>query len=95
MKKQETTQRIIKAAIDVVAAEHEFREARAEVKNQFDVYFRAYGRPEGQFFPYNDEWAGSVRFTAAANARRAKARKVLTNAKARLERAVHALERAQ
>lgn len=55
MKKQETTQRIIKAAIDVVAAEHEFREARAEVKNQFDVYFRAYGRPEGQFFPYNDE----------------------------------------
>lgn len=92
--KQQVHDRIVQAATDVVNAEFVFREARAEVKNQFDVYFRAHGRPEGQFFPYNDEWAGSVRFTAAANARRSKARKVLVNAKARLERAVHALERA-
>lgn len=92
---QQVHDRIVQAATDVVKAEFDFREARNEVKNQFNVYFRAFGRPEGQFLPYDDAWAGSVRFTAAANARRSKARKVLTNAKARLERAVHALERAQ
>lgn len=92
--KQTLIHRIVQASTDVVHAEQEFREARAEVKNQFNVYFRAFGRPEGQFLPYDDAWAGSVRFTAAANSRRSKARKVLVNAKARMARAVRALERA-
>lgn len=92
--KQQARDRIVQAAIDVVNAEFGFREARAEIKSLYDTYFQAYGRPEGQFLPYNDEWAGVVRFTAAANGRRAKARNVLANAKKRLERAVHAMERA-
>lgn len=88
---QQVRDRIVQAATDVVKAEFDFREARAEIKTLYDTYFQAYGRPEGQFLPYDDEWAGVVRFTAAANGRRATARKVLNNAKKRLERAVHAL----
>ncbi len=91
--KETLVARIIKASIDAVHAEHDFRVARAEVKSQFDVYFRAFKRPEGQFLPYSEEWSGAVEFTASANERRAKARRVMNNAKARLERAVRAMER--
>ncbi len=92
--KQQAHDRIVQAATDVVNAEHQFREARAEIKGMYEVYFRAHGRPEGEFLPYTDAWEGVRLFTAAANSRRAKARKVLRNAQARMERAVHALERA-
>lgn len=91
--KQQARDRIVQAAIEVVNAEHVFREARAEIKGMYEVYFRAHGRPEGEFLPYTEAWEGVRLFTAAANGRRAKARKVMNNAKARLERAVHALER--
>lgn len=93
--KTQVRDRIVQAATDVVDAEHNFREARAEIKGMYDVYFRAHGRPDGEFLPYTEPWEGVRLFTAAANSRRAKARRVLTNAKARLERAVQALERVQ
>jgi hypothetical protein len=93
--KQQAQDRIVQAATDVVKAEHQFREARAEIKGMYEVYFRAHGRPEGEFLPFAEAWEGVRLFTAAANSRRAKARKVLRNAQARMERAVHALERAQ
>jgi len=93
--KQQARDRIVQAASDVVNAEHVFREARAEIKGMYEVYFQAHGRPEGEFLPYTDAWEGVRLFTAAANSRRGKARRVMNNAKARLERAVHALERAQ
>lgn len=93
--KQQARDRIVQAAVDVVEAEHHFREARAEIKAMYKVYFRAHGRPEGEFLPHTDAWEGVRLFTAAANERRAKARRVLRNAQARMERAVHALEAAQ
>lgn len=89
----EIINRITQAAIDVVHAEKAFRDARAEIRGMYETYFRAHGRPEGEFLPYSAEWAGVVRFTAAANTRRSKARNALRNAKGRLERAVSALER--
>ncbi|WP_445673860.1 hypothetical protein ACUDA6_07305 [Pseudomonas ceruminis] len=93
--KQQARDRIVQAAVDVVEAEHHFRVARAEIKAMYKVYFRAHGRPEGEFLPYTDAWEGVRLFTAAANGRRAKARRVLRNAQARMERAVLALEAAQ
>ncbi|MCF7532013.1 hypothetical protein [Pseudomonas petrae] len=92
---QQVRDRIVQAASDVVNAEHHFREARAEIKRMYEVYFQAHGRPEGEFLPYTEPWEGVRLFTASANGRRAKARKVLRNAQARMERAVHALERDQ
>ncbi|MHB0783044.1 hypothetical protein [Pseudomonas alloputida] len=93
--KQQARDRIVQAAVDVVEAEHHFRAARAEIKFMYEVYFRAHGRPEGEFLPYTEAWEGVRLFTAAANSRRSKARRVLRNARARMERAVRALEAAQ
>lgn len=92
--KQDLINRVTEAAIDVVRAEGVFRACRMEIRVMYENYFRANGRPEGEFLPYAPEWKGVVEFTASANARRAKARNVLKNAKGRLERAVRALERA-
>lgn len=91
--KQDLIVRVAQSAIDVVRAEHEFKEARAVIRGQFEEYFRKHGRPEGQFLPYAPEWKDVTLYTAVANRKRTHARNVLKNAKARMERAVRALER--
>jgi len=92
--KQDLINRVTEAAIDVVHADNAFRAARAVVRSQFDDFFRENGRPEGPFLPYAPEFREAVLYTAVANRKRAQARNVLKNAKARMERAVRALERA-
>lgn len=92
--KQDLIARVTQSAIDVVHAENAYRAARGELRSMYDTFFAAYGRPDGNIDPEKDEWAGVIRFTATAHRRRLKARDVLKNAKARMGRAVRALERA-
>jgi len=92
--KQDLIARIAQSAIDVVHAENAYRAARGELRSMYDTFFDAYGRPEGNIDPEKEEWEGVIRFTAKAHRRRLKARDVLKNAKARMGRAVRALERA-
>lgn len=91
--REQLVERVVRAGADLVAAESVFRKARYEIKAMYDTYFRAHGRPEGEFLPYAEEFQGVVEFTAGANARRAQARQQVHNACRRLERAVLALKR--
>ncbi|WP_418338415.1 hypothetical protein [Pseudomonas citronellolis] len=92
---QQLIDRVVRAGTDLVNAEFAFRLAREEIRSMYATYFRAHGRPEGSFSPYDDAFQGVVRFTAAANERRAQARRQVYNARRRLESAVRALERAR
>ncbi|WP_236213195.1 hypothetical protein [Metapseudomonas otitidis] len=88
-------ERVARAGIDLVEAERGLRQARAEIRAMYDTYFRAHGRPEGNFNPYAEAFRGVVEFTAAANDRRRGARQKVYNARRRLESAVRALGRAK
>ncbi|MCO7557812.1 hypothetical protein [Metapseudomonas otitidis] len=99
MTKTTTTQklidRIVTAGSDLVHAERALKSAREEIRAMYDTYFRAHGRPEGNFNPYAEAFRGVVEFTAAANERRDLARRQVYNARRRLESAVRAMERAK
>lgn len=88
-------ERVVTAGIDLVNAERALRSAREEIRAMYDTYFRAHGRPEGNFNPYAEAFRGVVEFTAAANERRDLARRQVYNARRRLESAVRAMERAK
>lgn len=94
-KTKQLMERVTRAGIDLVEAERGLRQARAEIRAMYDTYFRAHGRPEGNFNPYAEAFRGVVEFTAAANDRRRGARQKVYNARRRLESAVRALGRAK
>ncbi|MDU9400595.1 hypothetical protein [Pseudomonas sp. zfem003] len=94
-KTKQLMERVARAGIDLVEAERGLRQARAEIRAMYDTYFRAHGRPEGNFNPYAEAFRGVVEFTAAANERRDLARRQVYNARRRLESAVRALGRAK
>lgn len=94
-KTKQLMERVARAGVDLVEAERCLRQARAEIRAMYATYFRAHGRPEGDFNPYNEAFKGVVQFTAAANDRRSGARQKVYNARRRLESAVRALGRAK
>lgn len=94
-KTKQLMERVARAGVDLVEAERGLRQARAEIRAMYATYFRAHGRPEGDFNPYNEAFKGVVQFTAAANDRRSGARQKVYNARRRLESAVRALGRAK
>jgi len=94
-KTKQLMERVARAGIDLVEAERGLRQARAEIRAMYVTYFRAHGRPEGNFNPDAEAFRGVVEFTAAANDRRRGARQKVYNARRRLESAVRALGRAK
>ena len=89
---QQLIERAAQTALEHYQAQNTKKALEAELRSLYDTYFRAHGRPDGKFDPYNDAFLPVMDFTEAQFQRVRAAKKAEYNAKRRHHTALRALE---
>ena len=89
---QQLIERAALTALELFQAQNTKKALKAELRSLYDTYFRAHGRPDGKFDPYNEVFLPVMDFTEAQFQRVRAAKKAEYNAKRRHHTALRALE---
>lgn len=89
---QQLIERAALTALDLFQAQTTKKALKAELRSMYDTYFEAYGRPDGPFDPYSDDFQPVVDFTHAQFQRVCAAKKAEYNARRRHHTALRALD---
>ena len=89
---QQLIERAALSALELFQAQNTKKALKAELRSMYDTYFEAYGRPDGPFDPYSDEFQPVVIFTEAQFQRVRAAKKAEYNALRRHHTALRALD---
>lgn len=88
---QQLIERAAQTALEHYQAQTTKKALKAELRSLYDTYFRAHGRPDGKFDPYNDAFLPVMDFTEAQFQRVRAAKKAEHNAQRRHHTALRAL----
>ena len=88
---QQIIERAAQTALEHYQAQNTKKALKAELRSLYDTYFRAHGRPDGKFDPYNDAFLPVMDFTEAQFQRVRAAKKAEYNAQRRHHTALRAL----
>ena len=88
---QQLIERAALTALELFQAQTTKKALKAELRSLYDTYFRAHGRPDGKFDPYNEAFLPVMDFTEAQFQRVRAAKKAEYNAKRRHHTALRAL----
>ena len=88
---QQLIERAALTALELFQAQITKKALKAELRSLYDIYFRAHGRPDGRFDPYNDAFLPVMDFTEAQFQRVRAAKKAEYNAQRRHHTALRAL----
>lgn len=88
---QQLIERAAQTALEHYQAQNTKKALKAELRSLYDTYFRAHGRPDGKFDPYNDDFLPVMDFTEAQFQRVRAAKKAEYNAQRRHHTALRAL----
>ena len=88
---QQLIERAALTALELFQAQTAKKALKAELRSLYDTYFRAHGRPDGKFDPYNDAFLPVMDFTEAQFQRVRAAKKAEYNAQRRHHTALRAL----
>lgn len=88
---QQLIERAALTALELFQAQTTKKALKAELRSLYDTYFRAHGRPDGRFDPYNDAFLPVMDFTEAQFQRVRTAKKAEYNAQRRHHTALRAL----
>lgn len=89
---QQLIERDALTALELFQAQTTKKALKAELRSLYDTYFRAHGRPDGKFDPYNDAFLPVMDFTEAQFQRVRAAKKAEYNAQRRHHTALRALD---
>ena len=89
---QQLIERAATTALEHYQAQNTKKALKAELRSLYDTYFRAHGRPDGKFDPYNDAFLPVMDFTEAQFQRVRAAKKAEYNAQRRHHTALRALD---
>lgn len=89
---QQLIERAAQTALEHYQAQNTKKALKAELRSLYDTYFRAHGRPDGKFDPYNDAFLPVMDFTEAQFRRVRAAKKAEYNAQRRHHTALRALD---
>lgn len=88
---QQLIERAALTALELFQAQTTKKALKAELRSLYDTYFRAHGRPDGKFDPYNDAFLPVMDFTEAQFQRVRAAKKAEYNAQRSHHTALRAL----
>ena len=88
---QQLIERAALTALELFQTQTTKKALKAELRSLYDTYFRAHGRPDGKFDPYNDAFFPVMDFTEAQFQRVRAAKKTEYNAQRRHHTALRAL----
>ena len=89
---QQLIERAALTALELFQAQTTKKALKAELRALYDTYFEAYGRPDGQFDPYNDAFLPVMNFTESQFQRVRAAKNAEYNAQRRHHTALRALD---
>ncbi|WP_282352116.1 hypothetical protein [Pseudomonas sp. PS01303] len=89
---QQLIGRAAQTALEHYQAQNTKKALKAELRSLYDTYFRAHGRPDGKFDPYNEAFLPVMDFTEAQFRRVRAAKKAEYNAQRRHHTALRALD---